>query len=212
MKPIRLEMCAFGPYAQKATVEFDRFGEKGLFLITGQTGAGKTTIFDAISYALFGETSGAYRANKSVRSDFASPEVKTYLELDFEEGGKLYRVRREPEQDNRKLRGTGTTHNNEKAELIKPGPVTVEGVRKVNAELQDILHIDYPQFKQLCMIAQGEFRDLLAASSDERGKILQKVFMTQSYARIDQVLMDRLRDAKTRQGRSDENGELHEVL
>lgn len=197
MKPIKLIMSAFGPFADVVTVDFkEQFGDRGLFLICGDTGAGKTTIFDGISYALFGETSGIYRAEKSIRSDFAAPETETYVRLEFEQEGKVYSVFRYPAQEVKKKRGQGTTEKSAEAELFRPGKETITGARKVTEQIEELLHIDHAQFKQICMIAQGEFRELLASDSAERSRILRKIFMTDGYDQMSVVAKRRLADAK----------------
>jgi len=179
MRPIFLEMCAFGPYAGVETVDFSAIGS-GLYLITGDTGAGKTTIFDAVTFALYGQASGETRSPSTLRSDYASAAVKTYVRLDFECGGKTYSVRRSPSYLKPK-RGGGTTSSQPSAELIMPDGGIKTGVNEVTAEIRDILGLDFGQFSQIAMIAQGEFRRLLSAGTAERGKIFQKLFGTAAY-------------------------------
>ena len=188
MKPIKLTMQAFGPYAGKRDVDFSKFGDKGLFLVTGDTGAGKTTIFDAISYALFNKTSGTDRKVASLRSDYADPSDKTYVEFTFEHYGKIYKITRIPEYLRKSLRGSGLTTQKAEAELEIPGETPVSGVDAVTRRTEDILRISYDQFKQISMIAQGEFRKVLNADSAERGKILQKIFSTEKYNKMGNIL------------------------
>ena len=188
MKPIKLVMQAFGPYADKREVDFSKFGDKGLFLVTGDTGAGKTTIFDAISYALFNKTSGIDRKVASLRSDYADPSDKTYVEFTFEHYGKVYKITRIPEYLRKSLRGSGFTNQKAEAELEIPGENPVSGVDAVTKRTEDILRISYDQFKQISMIAQGEFRKVLNADSVERGKILQKIFSTEKYNKMGNIL------------------------
>lgn len=180
MKPLILTMCAFGPYAGECTVDFTRFGGSGLFLITGDTGAGKTTLFDGICYALFGECSGENRCGDGLRSDFAPPGTDTYVSLRFQHRGKIYTVTRRPEYTRPKKRGEGETKQPATAELWLPegegGPVTRIG--DVTRHIEEILRITYKQFKQLCMLAQGEFERLLLAGSDERAEIFRRIFDT----------------------------------
>lgn len=175
-------MQAFGPYAGKVEADFRKFGEQGLFLVTGDTGAGKTTIFDAISYALFNKTSGTDREVASLRSDYASPEEQTFVEFTFAHKGKEYRIIRNPEYMRKSRRGDGETSEKASATLYIEGEKPVSGIKPVAAKIDDILRISYDQFKQISMIAQGEFRKVLNAESGERGKILQKIFSTQRYA------------------------------
>ena len=198
MKPIKLVMSAFGPYAAETPIEFTELGDSGLFLITGLTGAGKTTIFDAISFALFGEASGQYRGTSSLRSDFADAMTETYVELIFSHLGKTYTIKRSPQYDRPKQRGTGMVRQKENAILTSEGEPAVEGVRQVNAAVQDLLRISFAQFKQISMIAQGEFYQLLNAKSDERTKILQKIFMTEGYRRMGEILKEKAAKTEAR--------------
>ena len=188
MKPIELTMSAFGPYAGTVHVNFRIFEKNGIFLITGTTGAGKTTIFDAVTFALYGKASGAYRQTSSLRSDYASPTAETYVELLFEHQGKEYRIRRSPAYERPKARGEGTIKQQEKAILYRPDDAPVEQVRQVGAAVQELLRIDIDQFKQICLIAQGEFYQLLNAPSDERTKILQKIFRTEGFRQMGEIL------------------------
>ncbi len=190
MKPLRLELCAFGPYAGRCEVDFERLGPSGLFLITGDTGAGKTTLFDGISYALFGETSGENRKGSGLRSDFASPDLRTEVTLTFSHRGETYTVTRRPEQSRPKKRGEGLMHQAAEAELYKSDGRCVTKAVEVTAEIVSLLRFDYPQFKQLCMLAQGEFLRLLLADSKSRGEILRRIFGTGILQRFQLDLLD----------------------
>lgn len=196
MRPEKLIMQAFGPYAGTQEVDFTALGTSGLYLITGPTGAGKTTIFDAITYALYGQTSGEERSATSMRSDYAKDAVETQVELFFAHRGTNYHVVRKPGYE--KKTRTGTTRNiSEKASLEIPGEAPISGAKDVTRAIQDdILHLDYNQFRQIAMIAQGEFRKLLTASTDERTKILQKIFLTQKYARLEEIVKDKAQKAR----------------
>lgn len=199
MKPIKLIISAFGPYADTMPpIRFDRFDEKGLFLITGDTGAGKTMIFDAICFALYGETSGSYRDKKNLRSEYTTDSsVDTYVEFHFSHQGKTYHVRRNPEYIRPMKRGTGMTTEDENATLYCNAEPLCEGVKKVNKAVIELLHIDAAQFKQIAMIAQGEFWELLNAKTEDRTKILRQIFMTGGYKNLESRLKDRM-DASTR--------------
>ena len=181
MRPNKLVMSAFGPYAEKVIVELDKLGQNGLYLITGDTGAGKTTIFDAITYALFGEASGQTRETSMFRSKYAESETPTEVELYFECKGKNYYIKRNPEYDRPKSRGEGITTEKANAELHFPDGRVITKLKEVNNAVIEIVGIDRNQFTQIAMIAQGDFLKLLLASTDERKKIFQKIFKTQNY-------------------------------
>jgi exonuclease SbcC len=168
-------MSAFGPYAKTVTLDMDSLGEKGLYLITGDTGAGKTTIFDAITFALYGSASGSNRDASMLRSKYASPETPTEVELTFIYGGKEYYIKRNPEYERPKTRGEGTTTETANAHLRMPDGRDITKVKDVNAEIEKIMGIDKDQFTQIAMIAQGDFRKLLFESTEERKKIFQKI-------------------------------------
>ena len=188
MKPLKLIMSAFGPFRDVVKVSFEDFGQNGLFLVTGDTGAGKTTIFDAISFALFGNASGENRTADCFRSDFAGNEDKTYVELTFSHKNKTYRVQRNPLYVRSKLKGDGTTQEKANATLTLPDGRIVNGYVPVTEAIASLLGIDWRQYKQIAMIAQGEFLQLLTASSQERGIIFRKVFGTQIYDEIQKKL------------------------
>ena len=190
MRPIRLSMSAFGPYAGVTVVDFEALGESGLYLITGDTGAGKTTIFDAITYALFGEASGANREPDMFRSKYAEPDTPTEVELVFRYAGKEYKVRRNPDYDRPKRSGAGVTTQKADATLHMPDGRVYTKVKEVNAAIRDILGIDRNQFSQIAMIAQGDFMKLLLADTRDRQAIFREIFRTRYY----QVFQDRLKD------------------
>ena len=193
MRPIKLMISAFGPYAETMPeIDFTQFEERGLFLISGDTGAGKTTIFDAICFALYGTTSGTYRDTKNLRSEYAADGVESYVDFYFTHQGKNYHVWRQPGYERRKLRGTGTVSVKEKAVLYEEGKVPIEGLVNVNAAVIRLLNIDEKQFKQISMIAQGEFWNLLNAKTDERTEILRTIFQTNGYKNIEFRLKDRM--------------------
>lgn len=181
MRPIKLVMSAFGPYAGVTTLELDKLGTKGLYLITGDTGAGKTTIFDAITFALYGEASGDNRNADMFRSKYADPDTPTEVELTFEYNGKEYYVKRNPAYLRPKTRGEGFTSKAADAELHYPDGRVVAKLRDVNNAIVEIMGIDRNQFTRIAMIAQGDFLKLLLASTDERKKIFQKLFHTKNY-------------------------------
>lgn len=191
MKPVKLTISAFGPYAGKTEIDFTALGNGGLFLITGDTGAGKTTLFDAITFALYGEASGNARESAMLRSKYAKEETPTYVELIFSYQGKQYRVRRNPEYQRPKGRGTGYTTQKADAELIYPDerqPVTKS--REVTRAVTELMGLDYRQFTQIAMIAQGDFQKLLFAGTAERSEIFRQIFHTGRY----QELQNRLKE------------------
>lgn len=194
MRPITLTMSAFGPYAGKTVIELDKLGTNGLYLITGDTGAGKTTIFDAITYALYGEASGNTRDVNMFRSKYAEPSTPTEVELTFEYAQKIYTVKRNPEYDRPKARGEGYTTEKANAELHYPDGRVVTKLKEVNKALVDIMGIDRSQFTQIAMIAQGDFLKLLLASTEDRKKIFQKIFRTQCYYQLQERLKQQTGD------------------
>lgn len=206
MKPLYLEMTAFGPYKDTQRIDFTTLGTDGLFLITGDTGAGKTTIFDAISYALYGLTSMPGRSAGSMRSDFAPESQATIVTFRFSHRGRQYEIMRQPAYTRHLLRGADrskTTTVPEKAELTGDGIQPVSGAKNVTDLVQNqILHLDHSQFCQVAMIAQGEFRKVLTASTDERTKILQKIFLTEGYQRMSEILKTRTASARALRDRS----------
>lgn len=193
MKPLHLTMCAFGPYAGVVELPLERLGDEGLYLICGDTGAGKTTIFDAIAFALYGETSGSSRGTKSLRSDFADPDADTFVELRFSYRGQEYRIRRTPLYTRAKKRGDGFTTVNPTVEFERPDGSTITKVNEANEAVEALLGIDRSQFSQIVMIAQGEFRHLLTASTKERAGIFRKLFGTGYLARFQDDLAQQRR-------------------
>ncbi|MBQ7980906.1 MAG: SMC family ATPase, partial [Oscillospiraceae bacterium] len=189
MKPITLTMSAFGPYADKTVLQMDKLGENGLYLITGDTGAGKTTIFDAITFALYGEPSGDKREVSMLRSKYAKPETPTFVELTFSYKGKEYYRKRNPEYERPKVHGEGLTSEKANAELHLPDGRIVTKYKEFNKEIEEIIGVDKNQFSQIAMIAQGDFLKLLLATTDERQRIFQKIFHTRLY----HVLQDKLK-------------------
>ena len=191
MKPLKLTMSAFGSYAGKNVIDFTG-QQQGIFLITGDTGAGKTTIFDAITYALYNETSGGERNGNMMRSQYAQPETETYVELEFLYRGQTYRVRRNPDYKitktlkNGKIREQKVPHS---VELTLPdGTVFPEKKNATDAKIIEILGLTADQFSQIVMIAQGDFLKLLYTKSDERKMIFSKLFRTDIYWKIQENL------------------------
>lgn len=191
MKPEKLVISAFGPYADRTEIDFTKLGGQGIYLITGDTGAGKTTIFDAITFALYGEASGQVRDSAMFRSKYAAEEIETYVEFLFSWRGKSYQVIRNPEYLARKKRGTGYTVRKSDATLVYPDerqPVTK--AKEVTRAVTELLGLDYRQFTQIAMIAQGDFQKLLLAGTAQRGEIFRQLFHTELYQSLQLKLKD----------------------
>lgn len=197
MRPLKLVMTAFGPYAGRTELDFTKLGDRGLYLICGDTGAGKTTVFDAIVFALYGTASGGARQPNMFRSKYAEAETPTVVELSFSYRGKNYFIRRNPEYERLKSRGAGVTVEKPNAELTLPDGKVITKVKDVNAAVIDILGIDGEQFTQIAMIAQGEFSRLLLSSTDDRKKIFRKIFRTERYQRLQDALKEKAGELKT---------------
>ena len=206
MKPIKLVMSAFGPYAGETAVDFSALGSSGIFLITGDTGAGKTTIFDAISFALYGEASGGSqkRASKTFRSDYAAAGTPTFVEYTFLHKGRVYCVRRNPEYLRPKKRGEGfITENPDAVFSCEETEELLSGVEAVNRRVYELIGLNRNQFSQTVMIAQGDFMKILNAKSDERKKLFQKIFNTGFFEELQQRLKDMDRDCSAEAEKND---------
>ena len=189
MRPLNLTISAFGPYKDETFIDFTKLGEKGMYLITGDTGAGKTTIFDAICFALYGEPSGSSRDPRMFRCKYSDAKVPTYVELLFSYHGKEYRIRRNPEYERPALRGGGTTTQKADALLELPdGREAVTKTSEVTKEVEKIIGLSKDQFTQIAMIAQGDFMKLLLSDTTERSKIFRQIFMTGRYQRLQEIL------------------------
>ena len=194
MKPLLLTLQAFGPFAGEEQVDFTRLGSNPLFLINGPTGAGKSSILDAICFALYGQTTGAERDPTQMRCDFAKPTVLTEITLDFALGDKQYRIRRVPQQEKPKTRGEGMTNlpaeaqfweldGTEESKLLVP-----KKVNEATAMVERLMGLDVEQFRQVMVLPQGKFRQLLLADSRDREKIFSQLFQTRIYKRIEELL------------------------
>ncbi len=191
MRPQILEMWAFGPFSGKTEIHFENF--QGIFLISGETGAGKTTIFDAICFALYGEVSGEYRKSEMMRSDFARDDVETKVLLSFEHRQKNYKIQRNPSYMRKSKRGNGVTRQNADAVLYQENEILCTGTKSVTEKIEEILGMNRSQYKQISMIAQGEFLKLLYAQSKERGEIYRKIFGTEYLYDFQNKLKERYR-------------------
>lgn len=197
MRPLKLTMAGFGPYAGVQVLDFDCLGSSGLYLITGDTGAGKTTIFDAITFALFGEASGSNRDSTMLRSKYAKDDAPTYVELTFSYDGKVYTVNRYPKYERAKTRGTGTTTKPAGAELTYPDGRQVTKNGEVDAAIREIIGLTREQFSQIAMISQGDFRKLLQADTKERQEIFRDIFKTDLYVLLQNQLKERTGGIRT---------------
>lgn len=187
MKPLTLKMTAFGPYAVTQDIDFSPLNEEGIFLISGPTGAGKSSIFDAISFALYGAAGSEQRDNTGLRSQYAPPDAVCQVDYTFLLHGKTYQVTRRPYQVRQGRQGRDVAVP-ERAELILPDGSVISGVRNVDGELSRLLGLDRMQFKQTVMLAQGEFRRLLDASSKDKQAIFRHLFATEQYNTISRQL------------------------
>ena len=181
MRPITLTVSAFGPYADLTVIDFEKLGTQGIYLVTGDTGAGKTTIFDAITYALYGEASGKYRKSDMFRSKYAANATDTFVELKFLCKQKMYTIKRVPRYERNKVRGEGTTLQNESATLILEDGQIITKTTEVTKKVEEILGVNKDQFTQIAMIAQGDFLKLLLAQTEDRIEIFRKIFNTEKY-------------------------------
>ena len=188
MRPLSITISAFESYADTVTIDMESLGKSGLYLITGDTGAGKTTIFDAIHFALYGDASTDGRETKTLRSKYADPETKTEVQLKFEYGGKVYQIKRNPEYLRPKKRGDGFVKEPTNAELIYPDGSVVSSKNAVDIKIREIIGLDKNQFSQIVMLAQGEFKKLLTSSTTEKQRIFRHIFKTEKYETLQKAL------------------------
>ncbi|MBO7433337.1 MAG: SMC family ATPase [Salinivirgaceae bacterium] len=193
MLPRKLTISAFGPYATATVIDFSKLGRNGLYLITGNTGAGKTTIFDAIVYALYGEASGSTRDPKMMRSKYADNEMETFVELEFEYTGRLYRIRRNPPYERPKLRGEGVITENESVVLKTPDGQIITKSKEVDAKINEIIGVTCDQFKKIAMIAQGDFMKMITTSTKDRIEIFREIFKTDIYKHFQEELQSEVK-------------------
>ena len=205
MRPVRLVVTAMGPYVGPLTLDFRLLGSNRLFLLNGPTGSGKTMLLDAMSFALFGETTGQWRNPKSLRSQHAPATLRTEVVFDFALAAEHYRIWRQPEQDRPRQRGGGTTTEKSKAILWRrtnleddaaAGQTLQEGSADVTNEVVEILGFTADQFRNVTVLPQGEFQKFLNAKSEEREQILEVLFQTSRYRVIQETLKEREKEAK----------------
>ena len=197
MKPLKLIISAFGPYADEIEIDMTKLGSKGIYLVTGDTGAGKTTIFDAITFALYGEASGNVRLPDMFRSKYAAPTTPTFVEMKFLYQEEMYTVRRNPEYLRPAKRGEGVTPQKAEAILTYPDGRVITKVKDVTVAITELLGLDKNQFTQIAMIAQGDFLKLIMAKTEERSKIFREIFKTKAYLGIQDKLRNNANVLKT---------------
>lgn len=202
MKPLQLSMSAFGPFASTQTIDFTELGDNPLFLINGPTGAGKTTLLDGISFALYGKTTGNEREGSQMRCDMADDNLLTEVTFSFKLGNTAYRIRRVPEQDRLKKNGEGSTVQKSEAQLFKIAPdgtetlLVASKVSEATAEIEALTGLDVEQFRQVMVLPQGKFRELLMADSKAREQIFSQLFQTHIYKRIEDILKAKAADIR----------------
>lgn len=200
MRPIKLTMQAFGAYAKKEEIDFEKLGKEQIFVISGKTGAGKSTIFDAISFAIFGKANTFDRESFSMRSHFATDKEITEVTLVFRLKEHIYQISRIPQQEIAKQRGNGTTTSPQKAELYEligdEMKLLASSVRDVNTKMEELIQLNVDQFRQILMIPQGEFRELLVSDSKEKEAILQRLAHTLYYEKVEKILWEKQKEAE----------------
>ncbi|MBF2534643.1 AAA family ATPase [Listeria seeligeri] len=200
MRPIKLTMLAFGAYAKKEVIDFEKLGTEQIFVISGKTGAGKSTIFDAISFAIFGKANTFDRESFSMRSHFATDKEITEVTLIFRLKEHIYQISRIPQQEIAKQRGNGTTTSPQKAELYEligdEMKLLASSVRDVNTKMEELIQLNVDQFRQILMIPQGEFRELLVSDSKEKEAILQRLAHTLYYEKVEKILWEKQKEAE----------------
>ena len=197
MKPIRLIMSAFGPYAGIEEIDMTKLGSNGVYLITGDTGAGKTTIFDAITFALYGRASGNSRNANMFRSKYADPDAETMVILEFEYNGEIYKIRRNPSYERKSKRGDSMVNVTADAELICPDGTVVTKSMEVTGYVKKLLGLDREQFTQIAMLAQGEFMKLLLSEASERQEIFRRLFKTEYFMKLQERLKAEVRNLES---------------
>ena len=203
MRPIKLSLSAFGPFAGDAEIDFSKFNQ-GIFLVSGETGAGKTTLFDGICFALYGEASGESRRTDMMRSDFAKENTATKAVFSFSHKGLNYKIERNPAYMRKSKRGKGMTKQAADAVLYQEDLLLASGSKDVTKKVEEILGVSRSQYKQIAMIAQGEFLRLLYASSKEREEIFRKIFGTEILYHVQEKLKEKYLEYHHQYGKIEE--------
>lgn len=196
MRPIKLTLQAFGPFVDKTTIPFEKLGISNIYLISGSTGSGKTTIFDAICYALFNTSSGTNRGTQTLRSHFAKDEIESFVELDFIFNNEKYSILRHPSYERKKARGEGIITQQAKAQITLPNGKIIEKQKDVDDFVKELLGIDANQFSQIALLAQGEFLKILNSDTQTRGEIFRSIFKTWDFANFQNKLKDKVFEYK----------------
>ena len=198
MRPLKLTIQAFGPFLKKVVIPFENLEKNSIYLITGPTGSGKTTIFDAICFALFNQSSGSIRGTNSLRSHFAEDKCESFVELIFEHKGEIYTVIRTPSYERSKLKGNGKIVVNSKAQLTLPNSKLILGVKEVDSYIENLLGINASQFGQIALLAQGEFLKILNSDTQKRGEIFRNIFKTKIYSDFSLKIKDKFDNLKVK--------------
>ena len=196
MRPLKLTMQAFGAFKDKVEINFENLGQNNIYLISGITGSGKTTIFDAICYALFNSSSGTNRGNQTLRSHYALDNTESFVELEFLFNNEKYKVLRHPSYERKKTRGEGNILEQAKAELFLPNGKIIEKPKEVDEFIENLLGINVSQFSQIALLAQGEFLKILNSDTQTRGEIFRNIFKTWNYANFQNKLKDKVFEYK----------------
>lgn len=197
MRPIRLIMNAFGPYRGKVDLDFTKFDASSIYLISGPTGSGKTTIFDGISYALYNKASGGQRDVDMLKSQFSTDEDLCFVDFTFDLGGVTYRIKRNPTQRAPGTRGRPINYPSD-VELFREDESIEQGAMNVDQAVESLLGITYDQFNQIVLLPQGEFRKLLLSSSKEKEEIFRNIFGTEAIQRFQTLLKEKTTDLNNR--------------
>ena len=176
MRPLKLTLQAFGPFASNIVIDFSKLGKGNIYLISGVTGSGKTTIFDAICYALFNVSSGSNRGSSTLRSHFAKDDIESYVEFNFLFNGSEYKIIRHPSYERKKSRGEGVIVERAKALLYLPDGKIIEKANEVDSYIEELLGLNVSQFSQIALLAQGEFLKLLNADTQTRADVFRNIF------------------------------------
>lgn len=188
MRALKLKLSAFGPFSGQTLIDFESFGDRGIYLITGDTGAGKTTIFDAIAFSLYGTSSGGLRDPKMLRSEYADVNTPTFVEFEFSYKDRIYKIYRNPSYERPKKRGEGFTLEEAQAVLYFDDGTNINSLNQVNQYIEELFGLNESQFKQIAMIAQGDFLKFLHANNEEKRALFRKIFQTENFSLFEEKI------------------------